>query len=352
MGWVGWVGLVGLLRFTVYNPLMFSSNDLQPYIPAALEATHFTGLGERYEGKVRDVYTQPDRSLRILVATDRQSAFDIKWCSIPLKGQVLNQISAWWFERIGDIMPTQVLDIPDPNVTVAKRLKMVPIEIVVRGYLTGSSKTSAWMNYNAGVRDFCGVRLPDGMVKNQPFKNAILTPTTKGEDDELIDPPGIFAAKLATVAQWEEIADKALQLFARGQELAAKRGLILVDTKYEMGYDEDGTLMIADEVHTPDSSRYWIAETYEKRFAGAQEPESLDKEFFRLWLREQGFEYGDTTTWPKITDEVRLSLSAKYIDLYERITGQKFTLPPVGSTAARIEKNLEKYRIEELAIKN
>ena len=249
-------------------------------------------------------------------------------------------------------MPTQVLDIPDPNVTVAKRLKMVLIEIVVRGYLTGSSKTSAWMNYNAGVRDFCGVRLPDGMVKNQPFKNAILTPTTKGEDDELIDPPGIFAAKLATVAQWEEIADKALQLFARGQELAAKRGLILVDTKYEMGYDEDGTLMIADEVHTPDSSRYWIAETYEKRFAGAQEPESLDKEFFRLWLREQGFEYGDTTTWPKITDEVRLSLSAKYIDLYERITGQKFTLPPVGSTAARIEKNLEKYRIEELAIKN
>lgn len=325
---------------------MFTHKDLQPYLASALEKTNFAVFGERYQGKVRDIYTQPDRNLRILIATDRQSAFDIQWCSIPLKGQVLNQISAWWFERIKDIMPTQVLDIPDPNVTVAKRLRMVPVEIVVRGYLTGSSKTSAWMNYNAGVRDFCGVQLPDGMVKNQPFQSAILTPTTKGEDDELIDPPGIFARKLATKAQWEEIANKALKLFARGQALASKRGLILVDTKYEMGLDEDGTLTIADEVHTPDSSRYWIAATYEKHFAAGLEPESLDKEFFRLWLRQQGFEYGDKALWPKITDDVRLLLSAKYIDLYERITGQKFTLPPVDSTTARIERNLEKYRVK------
>ena len=324
---------------------MFTPSDLRPYISAALEETQFQGLGDRYKGKVRDVYTQEDRNLRILIATDRQSAFDIQWCSIPLKGQVLNQISAWWFERVGDIMQTQVLEIPDPNVTVATRLQMVPVEIVVRGYLTGSSKTSAWMNYNAGVRNFCGVRLPDGMVKNEPFKSPILTPTTKGEDDELIDPPGIFAKKLATPLQWEEIAEKALKLFARGQKLASERGLILVDTKYEMGLDERGVLTIADEVHTPDSSRYWIAESYEKRFAASQEPESLDKEFFRLWLRYQGFEYGKKETWPKITDDVRLALSAKYIDLYERITGKKFTLPPIGSTAARIEKNLAKYRI-------
>lgn len=328
---------------------MVTPNDLRPYLASALEQTDFRGLGERYKGKVRDVYTQPERNLRILIATDRQSAFDIQWCSIPLKGQALNQISAWWFERIGDIMPTQVLDIPDPNVTVAKRLTMVPVEIVVRGYLTGSSKTSAWMNYNAGVRDFCGVRLPDNMVKNEPFKSAILTPTTKGEDDELIDPPGIFAAKLATPRLWEEITDTALRLFARGQELASRRGLILVDTKYEMGLDEGGNLTIADEVHTPDSSRYWIAESYEKHFKAGKEPDSLDKEFFRLWLREQGFAYGDKATWPAITDEVRLSLSAKYIDLYERITGQKFTLPPVGSTAERIEKNLAKYRVEVAA---
>ncbi len=330
-----------------YTPHMFTPDQLRPYIASALEKTDFQGLGERYIGKVRDVYTQPENDLRILIATDRQSAFDIKWCSIPLKGQVLNQISAWWFERIGDIMPTQVLAIPDPNVTVARRLKMVPVEIVVRGYLTGSSKTSAWVNYNAGMRDFCGVKLPDGMVKNEPFKSAILTPTTKGEDDELIDPAGIFAQGLSTERQWEEISAKALALFARGQKLAADRGLILVDTKYEMGVDASGTLMIADEVHTPDSSRYWLAETYEKRFSEAQEPDSLDKEFFRLWLREQGFEYGDKATWPEITDDVRLALSAKYIDLYERITGQKFTLPPVGSTAERIQKNLEKYRIRE-----
>jgi phosphoribosylaminoimidazole-succinocarboxamide synthase len=328
---------------------MFTHDQLRPFIASSLEKTDFQGLGERYIGKVRDVYTQPENDLRILIATDRQSAFDIKWCSIPLKGQVLNQISAWWFERIADIMPTQVLDIPDPNVTVARRLKMVPVEIVVRGYLTGSSKTSAWVNYNAGMRDFCGVKLPDGMVKNEPFKSAILTPTTKGEDDELIDPAGIFAQGLSTEKQWEEISAKALALFARGQQLAADRGLILVDTKYEMGVDASGTLMIADEVHTPDSSRYWLAETYEKRFAAAQEPDSLDKEFFRLWLRDQGFEYGDKATWPEITDDVRLALSAKYIDLYERITGQKFTLPPVGSTEARIEMNLEKYRVGAMA---
>jgi phosphoribosylaminoimidazole-succinocarboxamide synthase len=334
-----------------YTLPMHTPEQLRPYLASALEKTDFPGLGDRYQGKVRDVYTQADQHLRILVATDRQSAFDIQWCTIPLKGQVLNQISAWWFERIGDIMRTQVLDIPDPNVTVARHLRMVPIEIVVRGYLTGSSKTSAWMNYDVGVRDFCGVRLPDGMVKNQPFDKAhggplpapILTPTTKSEDDELIDPDGIFAQGLATKKQWLEISDRALALFARGQELAAARGLILVDTKYEMGLDAEGKLTLADEVHTPDSSRFWIAESYEERFSVGQEPESLDKEFFRLWLKSQGFEYGGKR--PIVTDQVRLELSAKYIDLYERITGGAFPLPPVGSTAARIEKNLEKYRV-------
>lgn len=324
---------------------MFTPAQLTPYLPHALEETLFTQFGSHYKGKVRDVYTQEEKNLRILVATDRQSAFDILWCTIPLKGQVLNQISAWWFSRIEDIMPTQVLEIPDPNVTVAKRLRMVPVEIVVRGYLTGSSKTSAWMNYAAGVRSFCGVTLPEGMVKNEPFKSAILTPTTKGEDDELIDPQGIFDRGLSTPKQWEEISMKALALFARGQKLAAERGLILVDTKYEMGVDEQGVLMIADEVHTPDSSRYWIAGTYEERFAQKKEPESLDKEFFRLWLRDQGFEYGKKETWPKITDDVRLALAAKYIDLYERITGESFKLPPLEATTERIARNLGRYAV-------
>ena len=215
---------------------------------------------------------------------------------------------------------------------------MLKVEVVVRAYLTGSSKTSAWMNYDAGVRDYCGNTLPDGMVKNQPFAETIITPTTKSEDDELIDAAGIIEQGLATEAQWEEICDKALQIFARGQELAAERGLILVDTKYEIGVDEEGVLPIADEVHTPDSSRYWIADSYGERFAAGQEPESLDKEFFRLWLREQGFEYGGTH--PEITDDVRIMLGSKYIDLYERITGQDFALPENPNVLERIKENL------------
>jgi len=317
--------------------------DLRPYLASALEETNFQGLGEKYRGKVRDVYRQPQKRRQILVATDRQSAFDINWCSIPLKGQVLNQLSLWWFDQVKDVMPTHVIASPDPNVTIAKDLSMLKVEIVVRAYLTGSSKTSAWMNYDAGVRHFCGNVLPEGMVKNQPFAHPIITPTTKGEDDELIDSAGILERGLATKEQWAEISAKAMAVFKKGQTIAAGRGLILVDTKYEIGLDENGTLTLADEVHTPDSSRYWIAETYEKQFKTGQEPESLDKEFFRLWLREQGFEYGDKSTWPKITDEVRLMLAAKYIDLYERMTGKTFALPKDADTANRIERNLSDY---------
>jgi len=321
---------------------MLSSQQLTPYLSAALESTDFTNLGTKYAGKVRDVYTQEQQNRRFLIATDRQSAFDIQWCTIPLKGQALTQISAWWFRQVEDIMPTQVIDVPDPNVMIVKSLDMLPVEIVVRGYLTGSSKTSAWMNYKEGVRSFCGVQLPEGMVKNQQFPSPILTPTTKGEDDELIDPAGIVDRGLATRQQWDEIAEKALALFARGQKLAAERGLILVDTKYEMGLDTEGNLTIADEVHTPDSSRYWVAESYAARFESGEEPESLDKEFFRLWLREQGFEYGGKH--PDITDDVRLMLASKYIDLYERITGQAFELPKDTDTHARIARNLASYQ--------
>lgn len=320
-----------------------SASVLEPFLATTLETTDFPDLGEKYEGKVRDVYFQKEHARRFLIATDRQSAFDINWTTIPLKGQVLTQISAWWFTNIADIMPTHVLGHPDPNVMVVKDLTMVPVEIVVRAYLTGSSKTSAWVNYNAGVRDFCGVPLPDGMVKNQPFSSLILTPTTKSEDDELIDPKGIFERKLSTPKQWKDIEEKAFALFARGQEIADKQGLILVDTKYEMGYDKEGHLTIADEVHTPDSSRYWVKESYEERFSRREEPESLDKEFFRLWLREQGFTYGDQASWPKITDEVRVMLAAKYIDLCERVTGQKFSLPSDPNVPRRIALNLEKF---------
>jgi phosphoribosylaminoimidazole-succinocarboxamide synthase len=288
---------------------------------------------------VRDVYDRGSQS--VLIATDRQSAFDINWCSIPLKGQTLNQLSAWWFEQIQDIMPTHIIAVPDENAAVVKKLTMLKVEIVVRAYLTGSTGTSAWVNYNNGVRNFCGNKLPDGMVKSQKFDAPIITPTTKGEHDELIDPAGIIERKLATKEQWAEISEKALALFRRGQEIAASRGLILVDTKYEMGYDEQGTLTIADEVHTPDSSRYWIAATYEERFAKKQEPESLDKEFFRLWLRDQGFDYGKPK--PEITDDVRAMLAGKYIDLYQRMTGLQFAFPKSPDVASRIASNLKGY---------
>ena len=318
-----------------------SPDSLRPFLASTLEATDFTFLGPKYTGKVRDVYAQEKQS--ILIATDRQSAFDVNWCAIPLKGQTLNQLSAWWFEQVKDIMPTHVISVPDPNVTVVKTLTMLKVEIVVRAYLAGSTGTSAWVNYSKGVRDFCGNRLPEGMVKNQRFPSPIITPTTKGEHDELIDPAGILEQKLATKNQWEEITTKAFALFKRGQEIAASRGLILVDTKYEMGYDEHGILTIADEVHTPDSSRYWVASSYEERMAKGQEPESLDKEFFRLWLREQGFDYGKPK--PEITDDVRLHLAEKYIALYERMTGETFELPKTADVPERIEKNLEEYKV-------
>jgi phosphoribosylaminoimidazole-succinocarboxamide synthase len=313
---------------------------LKPFLATTLEKTDFSFLGEKYEGKVRDVYMPSDRE-RILIATDRQSAFDMMWCTIPLKGQVLNQISKWWFDQIADVMQTHVIAVPDPNVMVAKNLQMLKVEIVVRAYLTGSTGTSAWVNYNKGVRNFCGNLLPEGMVKNQRFSGAIVTPTTKAEEDELIDPAGIVARGFATKEQWAEIEEKAFALFKKGQEVALKRGLILVDTKYEMGYDAQGVLTIADEVHTPDSSRYWVAGSYEERFARGEEPESLDKEFFRLWLRGQGFEYGKPK--PEITDEIRLMLAAKYIDLYERMTGETFSLPTEPDLVGRIEKNLKDY---------
>jgi len=322
---------------------MMNQEAIRPFLSTTLEGTDFAFLGQKYGGKVRDVYTISEAHQRIIIATDRQSAFDINWCTIPLKGQVLNQISTWWFHQIEDIMPTHLIDSPDPNVSVVKDLQMLKVEIVVRAYLTGSSKTSAWMNYKEGVRNFCGNTLPEGMVKNQKFDAPIITPTTKSEDDELIDEEGIIAQGLATKEQWEEITEKAFAVFARGQELAAQRGLILVDTKYEMGLDQNGIITIADEVHTPDSSRYWKADSYESRFEKNEEPESLDKEFFRLWLRDQGFEYGGKK--PEITDDVRVMLALKYIELYEKMTGESFVLPENANVEERIKKNLEALQV-------
>lgn len=323
------------MHYTIPTP-----EQIRPFLATTLEATDLKGLGARYVGKVRDVYTRGLQS--ILIATDRQSAFDIAWCTIPLKGQALNQISAWWFEQVSDIMPNHVIAVPDENAMVVKKLEMLKVEIVVRAYLAGSTGTSAWVNYSKGVRNYCGNLLPDGMVKNQRLASGpILTPTTKGEHDDLIDPRGIIDQGLATKKQWDEISESALALFRKGQKIAAERGLILVDTKYEMGYDQSGVLTIADEVHTPDSSRYWVAASYDERMSRGEEPESLDKEFFRLWLRGQGFDYGQPK--PEISDEVRLMLASKYIELFSRITGEAFMVPKNPNVLARIEANLASY---------
>ena len=321
---------------------MINPDLLRPFLQTTLDRTNFSDLGTKYAGKVRDVYTKNDRV--ILISTDRQSAFDEQWCAIPLKGQVLNQLSNWWFETVKDVMPTHVVATPDPNVTVAKKLTMIKFEVVVRAYLTGSTSTSAWVNYEKGNRNFCGNPLPDGMKKNQKLAGILFTPSTKPEigHDESMSPEGLIALGVTNRAEIDRVKEMAFALFRRGQEVAAKRGLILVDTKYEMGYDRDGTLRVGDEVHTPDSSRYWIAASYEKRFAEGKEPESLDKEFFRLWLRENGYT-GDDGPKPVVTDDVRVMLAAKYIDLYEKMTGLTFEIPKDPDVIGRIGRNLKEY---------
>ncbi len=321
---------------------MTDPNILRPFLTTTLDGTNFEGLGSRYVGKVRDVYTKDDRV--ILISTDRQSAFDYQWCTIPLKGQVLNQLSDWWFDQVKDVMPTHVVATPDPNVTVASKLKMIKFEVVVRAYLTGSTSTSAWVNYEKGIRNFCGNALPDGMRKNQKFSDIIFTPSTKPETghDESMSPEGLIELGVTNRAEIDRVKECAFKLFRRGQEVAAKRGLILVDTKYEMGYDKNGVLRVGDEVHTPDSSRYWIAKTFDERFAQGKEPESLDKEFFRLWLKEQGF-VDDGRPRPAVTDDVRVMLAARYIDLYEKMTGMAFKIPEGTDVMGRIKNNLEGY---------
>jgi phosphoribosylaminoimidazole-succinocarboxamide synthase len=292
------------------------------------------------KGKVRDMYVLDDK--RILITTDRQSAFDHILGAIPLKGQVLNRIAHYWFKQTEDIMPNAIIALPDPNVTVARELDMLLVEIVVRRYLTGSTDTSIWTNYAKGVRNFCGVDLADGMVKNQKLETAIITPTTKAEDhDESISAAQIVERGLVDADRWAEVEEKALALFARGTELAAERGLILVDTKYEMGIDGDGNLTIADEIHTPDSSRFWVLDSYEDRHKKGEEPESLDKEFLRLWLRDKGI---SDTNIPELDDDIRTQVAERYIDLFERVTGQSFDAE-IGDTpvAERIEKNIEQY---------
>ena len=310
-------------------------------IAACLIDARFPELPNFQQGKVRDSYDLPD-GRRIMIATDRQSAFDKVLAAVPCKGQVLNQTARFWFDRTADICPNHVIDYPDPNVVVAKRLSMLPVEMVVRDYITGSTDTSIWPMYKRGERTLYGIRFPEGLVKNQKLPETILTPTTKAEQgahDAPITPAEIVARGLLTQAQWDELARVSLALFARGREIAAGNGLILVDTKYEFGLDERGRITLADEVHTPDSSRYWHAASYRERLAAGKEPESLDKEFLRLWIAERCDPYKDPI--PAIPAETLVAFSEKYIALYEQVTGQGFDRQPLDRPVRdRVRSNL------------
>ena len=296
--------------------------------------------GSKKTGKVRDQYDLGDKVA--LITTDRQSAFDRILASVPFKGQVLNLTSAWWFDQTKDIIPNQVIYVPDPNVTLAKKCDVFPIEFVVRGYITGSTSTSLWTVYNNGNRTYCGNDLPEGLVKNQKLDDNMLTPTTKEEHhDRPIAPDEIVNEGWMTQEDWDYCSKKALELFAFGQKKAAENEMILVDTKYEMGRDAEGTIRLIDEIHTPDSSRYWIAKTYDERMAVGQEPQNIDKEFLRLWFVDNCDPYNDETL-PEAPEELVAELSSRYIYLYETITGGVFPFPDTGKPVSeRINENLK-----------
>ncbi|MGV7032286.1 phosphoribosylaminoimidazolesuccinocarboxamide synthase [Methylobacterium symbioticum] len=318
--------------------------DLAPHAHQVLTEATLPDLPNHYRGKVRDNYDLPD-GRRILITTDRISAFDRALASIPFKGEVLTRTARFWFERTGDICPNHVLAYPDPNVVVGRRLDILPVEIVVRGYLAGTTSTSILTRYRAGERTMYGHSFPEGMRPNERLPQAIITPTTKAFDgghDEPLTEAEILGKGLLTEAQWDAVSRAALALFARGQEIAAARGLILADTKYEFGLDADGAIVLADEIHTPDSSRYWFAGSYPERFAAGASPESFDKDFVRNWVVARCDPYTDPI--PEIPAEVVLETAAVYIRAFETITGERFALPdPAEVPLERIRRNLAAY---------
>jgi phosphoribosylaminoimidazole-succinocarboxamide synthase len=316
-----------------------TEETLRAGLALTLDHTDLDALGTKYEGKVRDNYTTKD-GRRILVTTDRISAFDRVLGTLPFKGQVLNGIAAWWFEQTRDVAPNHVLDVPDPNVLIGIECEPLSVEMVVRAYLTGVTSTSIWTHYAAGKRTFCGHRLPDGLVKHEKLPEPILTPSTKadkGGHDISASREEILAMGQITPRDFDAAAEIAMALFARGQQVCAARGLILVDTKYELGKTKDGKIVVIDEIHTPDSSRFWYASTYAERLAQRADPESFDKEYVRRWLAAQGYT-GDGVQ-PPLTDEIRIEASRRYIEACDTIRGTAF-VPDLAPPLPRIRKNL------------
>ena len=320
---------------------MSSSGTLAPFTDIDLP------LPDRRDGKVRVSFALGD-DRRLFVTTDRLSAFDRIVAGVPYKGQVLNQLAAWWFGRTADVVSNHVVAVPDPNLLVARAAATLPVEVVVRGYITGVTSTSLWRAYADGARSIYGHHFPDGLRKNTELPAPIVTPTTKPPagstvHDEPLTSGEVVDRGLVEAGRWQHVTAVALEVFRRGQEMAAAAGLILADTKYEFGLTADGELLLIDEVHTPDSSRFWVAATYEERLAAGEEPESLDKEVVRRALAGAGFT-GDGDV-PDLPDDVWSATSTRYIDAYERLTGSKFE-PGEYPVAARITARLDDLRQE------
>lgn len=304
-----------------------------------LDKTDFKGLGNRILGKVRDSYVDGKR--RTLIVSDRVSCFDVVVGTIPLKGQVLNQMAAFWFEETKDLVLNHLESVPDPSVSIVQECKTLPVEFVMRGYLTGSSSTSIWTAYDSGAREYCGHALPDGLQRHEKLAAPLLTPTTKaeqGDHDALISRAELISNGAITEAHYDEAQAIAHRLFAEGTRYAEKQGLILVDTKYEMGLDDAGRIIVVDEIHTPDSSRYWRSDGYEQALSEGRSPQAIDKEYVRLWLGEQGYK-GEGPS-PELPVEVRVEAATRYIAAFEQISGTAFQ-PNLEEPTARIRRNLD-----------
>jgi phosphoribosylaminoimidazole-succinocarboxamide synthase len=316
-----------------------SPDLLRELCSRTLDRTHFAELGTRIEGKVRDSYV--DEKRRTIIVSDRVSCFDVVVGTIPLKGQVLNQMAAFWFEKTRALAPNHLIAVPDPNVSIVREVKILPVEFVTRAYLTGVTSTSIWTAYANGAREYCGHRLPDGLSKHAPLPQPLVTPTTKaekGEHDELTSRAELVRRGVISAELYDRAAALALKLFAAGSAWAATRGLILVDTKYELGLDEAGNLVVADEIHTPDSSRYWYRDTYASSLAAGADPKALDKEYVRRWLvSERGYQ-GEGEP-PALPDDVRVEAARRYIEAFEQLSGREF-VPDTSDPIARIRRNL------------
>lgn len=321
---------------------MIDPKTIEKNIPQAIQKVSLRGLGQRQSGKVRDWYVK--NNLRVLIATDRISAFDKVLGLIPFRGAVLTALSHFWFEKTRDIVQNHMIGLVDPNIMLVAECQALPVEVVVRGYITGVTDTSLWKNYSDGARVIYGIKFPDGLVKNQKLKKPVITPTTrgtgKGGHDEPITAKEIVKKKLVSPAIWKQIEKVSYALFERGTKIADKVGFILVDTKYEFGLDKKGKLILIDEIHTPDSSRFWLKSTYREKFKKHDEPENYDKEFMRLWFKEKG--YLGKGKIPQMPKDLIVKIASRYIDVYERLSGEKFAIDLSIPPQKRILESLTK----------